>query len=428
MVSFELIMPKMGESVTEASITQWVKEVGDTIEVEDPVLEIATDKVDSEIPSPVKGILVKKLFKKGETIKVGQAVAIIETKDKANSHKNTTDIEVETTEKIENEISRIKNSISTDNIQSSQNNAKTDKFYSPLVRSIAKAEGVLTSELDQIKGSGSNDRVTKNDILGYIQNRKQEENIKMEKTPTSPQILGVSGSDEIVQMDRMRKIISNHMTTSLKTSAHVTSFVEADVTNIVNWRNSIKDTFLKRERQKITFTPMFIEAVAKAIRDFPLINSSVDGNKIIKKSNINVGMAAALPNGNLVVPVIKNADNLNLIGLAKIVNDLAYRAKNNKLKPDEIQEGTFTLTNIGSFGNTMGTPIINQPQVAILAIGAIIKKPAVIETPQGDTVGVRHKMFLSHSYDHRIIDGALGGMFVKRVAEYLEAFDINTPI
>ncbi len=440
MANFELVMPQMGESIAEASITSWLKEIGDTIEIEEAILEIATDKIDTEIPSPVQGKLIKKLFKVNDNIKVGQPIAIIDIESEVNNT-SILDNDTKTIKKLEKETSNIKRVTST-NISTKTNNKTnhkitSDKFYSPLVRSIAKTEGISVNELDNIKGSGNDGRINKNDILEYIQNRNHKtskkpinqdsKSVKIEKiqTNSSTQIVNISANDEIIEMDKMRKIISENMTTSLRTSAHVTSFVEADVTNIVNWRNRIKDNFAKKERQKITFTPIFIEAVIKAIKDFPLINSSVDGDKIIKKSNINIGMAAALPNGNLIVPVIRNADTLNLLGLTKAVNDLANRARNNNLKPDEIQGGTFTLTNIGSFGNIMGTPIIKQPQVAILAVGTIIKKPSVIETPQGDSIGIRHKMFLSHSYDHRIIDGGLGGMFVKRVAEYLETFDIN---
>ena len=431
MAQVELIMPKMGESVAEATVINWLKEVGDKIEADEAVVEIATDKVDSEIPSEVEGILVKKLFDIDEVVKVGQAIAIIETEGEVENDNLSLDINVEASAEATDElISKAKDAISTPNITS----ADSDKFYSPLVKSIAKEEGISVAVLDAINGTGKDGRVTKTDILAYLKNRGTEAKPApvqaKAKTvePTAPKpivapAVSISGEDEIIEMDRMRKLIANHMVMSKQVSPHVTSYVEADVTRIVKWRQKVKKTFMDRDGEKITFTPIFIEAVAKAIKDFPMINISVDGDRIIKRANINIGMATALPSGNLIVPVIKNADQKNLLGLVKDVNGLANKARNNKLAPDDIAGGTYTVTNVGTFGNVMGTPIINQPQVAILALGAIRKVPAVIETPEGDVIAIRHKMFLSHAYDHRVVDGALGGMFVKRVAEYLEAFD-----
>ncbi len=433
MARFELRLPKMGESVAEATITNWLKEVGDKIEADEAVLEIATDKVDSEVPSEVSGILVEQLFGKDDLVQVGQVIAIIETEgDNASEVKSIekTVIPGEAIE-IEKTIDAAREAVSTP-----QNFSDSDKFFSPLVKNIAKEEGISVSELKAIPGSGKEGRVTKEDILKYIENRKSDDKkVEVVLSPKSAEPIpqktqhavpvSVNGEDEIVEMDRMRKLISGYMTASLQTSAHVQSFIEVDVTNIVKWRERVKAAFEKREGEKLTFTPIFMEAVAKAIKDFPGINISVEGDYIIKKKNINLGMAAALPNGNLIVPVIKNADQLNLVGMAKAVNDLANRAKTGKLKPDDTQGGTYTVTNVGTFGSVFGTPIINQPQVGILALGAIRKVPAVIETPEGDFIGIRQKMFLSHSYDHRVVDGALGGSFVKRVAEYLEAFDVD---
>lgn len=432
MARFELRLPKMGESVAEATITNWLKEVGDKIEADEAVLEIATDKVDSEVPSEVSGVLVEQLFGKDDLVQVGQVIAIIETEGDAAS-------EVKSIEKdlIPAEVIEIEKTIDAarEAVSIPQNFSDSDKFFSPLVKNIAKEEGISVSELEGIPGSGKEGRVTKEDILKYIANRKSDDRKvevvlpkSVEPTPQKSQQavpVSVNGEDEIVEMDRMRKLISGYMTASLQTSAHVQSFIEVDVTNIVKWREKVKAAFEKREGEKLTFTPIFMEAVAKAIKDFPGINISVEGDYIIKKKNINLGMAAALPNGNLIVPVIKNADQLNLVGMAKAVNDLANRAKAGKLKPDDTQGGTYTVTNVGTFGSVFGTPIINQPQVGILALGAIRKVPAVIETPEGDFIGIRQKMFLSHSYDHRVVDGALGGSFVKRVAEYLEAFDVD---
>ncbi|MCX6273904.1 MAG: dihydrolipoamide acetyltransferase family protein [Bacteroidetes bacterium] len=438
----QLIMPKMGESVAEATILKWLKKEGDRIESDEPVLEIATDKVDSEVPSPVAGILTKRMFEEGQVVKVGQVIAMISAEGEAATsatQKATAPAPVQVTTPSSNgkheskiaEVAAPEMSATSDSISKT---SSSGKFYSPLVRTIAKQEGVSMAELENISGSGANNRVTKNDLLQHIGNKNAGITTSPVST-TSPApasapsysapAVSTSGNTEIIEMDRMRKLISEHMVMSKRTSAHVTSYVEADVTNLVMWRDKMKSVFEKRDGEKLTFTPLFIEALIKSIKDFPMINISVDGTKIIIKKDINIGMAAALPSGNLIVPVIKNADRLNLLGLVKSVNDLANRARTNKLSPDEIQGGTYTLTNVGTFGNVMGTPIINQPQVAIMATGAIRKKPAVIETPQGDAIGIRHFMFLSHSYDHRIVDGALGGSFVRRVADYLEQWDVN---
>lgn len=434
MAKIELIMPKMGESVAEATIISWHKEIGDFIELDETVIEIATDKVDSEVPSTAEGKLVQKLFDVDHLVKVGEVFAIIETDSEASVEEPTSEVKsVETVAtNIEEEIIEIKENISIDTSES-------ERFYSPLVKSIASQEGISIEELDKITGSGKENRITKNDILTYIKSKSQTPQASVSKpvvatsankTPKKQDTVAssVSGDHEIIEMDRMRKLIADHMVMSKQTSPHVTSFVEADVTGLVNWRNSVKESFKKREGENITFTPIFIEAVTKAIKDFPMINVSVKGTSIIKHKNINVGMAAALPSGNLIVPVIKNADQMNLIGITKKVNELAVKARNSKLGPDDIQGGTFTLTNVGSFGNIMGTPIINQPQVAILAVGSIKKKAAVIETKDGDTIGIRQMMFLSLSYDHRVVDGALGGSFLRKVADYLENFDTNTQI
>lgn len=437
MAKFELKLPKMGESVAEATITNWLKNVGDKIEMDEAVLEIATDKVDSEVPSEVSGVLVEQLFGKDDVVKVGQTIAIIETEggNVAVESSSSTSNEVVTPSAVEVEktIETAKESVAPADFSGS------DKFFSPLVKNIANQEGVSVAELESISGSGKDGRVTKDDILKFVGSRKQEvgsQSVQKVVPVTQPETrnsqpetkvvpVSVNGGDEIIEMDRMRKLISKYMVESVQTSAHVQSFIEVDVTNIVKWRDKVKNAFEKREGEKLTFTPIFMEAVAKALKDFPGMNISVDGEYIIKRKNINLGMAAALPNGNLIVPVIKNADQLNLVGMAKAVNDLGNRAKAGKLKPDDTQGGTYTVTNVGTFGSVFGTPIINQPQVGILALGAIRKVPAVIETPEGDFIGIRQKMFLSHSYDHRVVDGALGGSFVKRVADYLEAWDIN---
>jgi 2-oxoglutarate dehydrogenase E2 component (dihydrolipoamide succinyltransferase) len=434
MAKFELKLPKMGESVAEATITSWLKEVGDKIELDEAIVEIATDKVDSEVPSEVEGILVEKLFEADSVVEVGQTLAIIETgsngaatEAQVEEIKEVEPIIEEAPEPVEIAAQTIENSISE--IKSSP----TGKFYSPLVKNIAQKEGISMAELETIDGTGKEGRVTKNDILGFIENRSTAPQSKAavpstpiieKQTPNSAPI-SVNGDDEIIEMTRMGKLIAHHMVQSVQTSAHVQSFIEIDVTNIVKWREKVKDAYFKREGEKITFTPIFMQAVAKTIKQFPLINISIDGDRIIKKKNINLGMAAALEDGNLIVPVIKNADQLSLVGMTKHVNDLAKRARTNQLKPDDIQGGTYTVTNVGSFGSVMGTPIINQPQVAILALGAIRKVPAVIETSEGDFIGIRHKMFVSHSYDHRVVNGALGGMFVKVLKESLEAWDIN---
>ncbi|WP_298346909.1 dihydrolipoamide acetyltransferase family protein [uncultured Algibacter sp.] len=438
MAKFELKLPKMGESVAEATITSWLKDVGDTIEMDDPVLEIATDKVDSEVPSEVDGVLVERFFNVDDVVQVGQVLAVIETDGDSDANSDILVEEVEDTnelvQELEQTVTKAKETITP--VVSSGN-----RFYSPLVKNIAKAEGVSQEELDGITGTGKDRRVTKNDILNYIQNRGQgpKQVVENNKTAIEPvKTIGAtkiqnpvvisSGEDEIIEMTRMGKLIAHHMVESVQTSAHVQSFIEADVTNIWNWRKKVKADFMKREGENLTFTPIFMEAIAKALRDYPMMNISLEGDTIVKKKNINLGMAAALPDGNLIVPVIKNADQLNLVGMTKQVNDLANRARTNKLKPDEIQGGTYTVTNVGTFGSIMGTPIINQPQVGILALGAIRKVPAVIETPDGDFIGIRYKMFLSHSYDHRVVNGALGGQFVKAVTDYLEAWDVNREI
>jgi 2-oxoglutarate dehydrogenase E2 component (dihydrolipoamide succinyltransferase) len=437
MARFELKLPKMGESVAEATITSWLKEVGDTIELDETVVEIATDKVDSEVPSEVEGTLIEVLFQKDDVVAVGETIAVIEIEgEDSNKEKNISKkvinkpevVEVEKT--IEKAIEIVSKPITK--VSSS------GKFYSPLVRNIAQTEGVTMSELDTIAGSGKDNRVTKEDILSYLKNKENPlksvavsasdkvitaENIEEKVIKVAP--VSASDTDDIIEISRMGKLVAKHMVDSVKTSVHVQSFIEIDVTNIVKWRNKVKDAFLKREGEKLTFTPIFMQAIATTIKKYPLINISVNGDSIIKKKNINLGMAAALPDGNLIVPVIKNADQLSLVGITKSVNDLANRARNNALKPDDIQGGTYTVTNVGSFGSITGTPIINQPQVAILALGAIRKLPAVIETPEGDFIGIRQKMIVSHSYDHRVVNGALGGMFIKTLKDILESWDVN---
>ena len=435
MARFELKLPKMGESVAEATITSWLKEVGDTIELDEAIVEIATDKVDSEVPSEVEGTLVEILFSKDEVVAVGATIAIIETEAVEGS-----EVEVEPVPKVEDKIvaaaSEIEKAIESVAVPISKT-SESGKFYSPLVRNIAKTEGVSMDELETIKGSGKDGRVAKNDILAYIENRATASKHISKVQPAENEIasvpkhvqkaapVSVNGEDEVIEMTRMGKLISKHMVDSVQTAAHVQSFIEIDVTNIVKWREKVKDAFFKREGEKLTFTPIFMQAVASTIKKYPLINIAVDGDFIVKKKNINLGMAAALADGNLIVPVIKNADQLNLVGMTKSVNDLANRARNNALKPDDIQDGTYTVTNVGGFGSVMGTPIINQPQVAILALGTIRKVPAVIETSEGDFIGIRQKMFVSHSYDHRVVNGALGGMFIKTLKEILEAWDLN---
>ena len=434
MAQFELVMPKMGESVAEATIIKWLKKPGDSIDLDEPVLEIATDKVDSEIPSPVAGILEKILFDEGQTIQVNGVIAIIQTGAAAATASSPAPAAPTASKPTETAV------VPATASSPVPVKSESGKFYSPLVRNIAKEENVSITELDAMQGSGKDGRVTKEDILGYVQNRGSKSTAAatspipqatLQAPPTSVRseiqapAVSVSGGDEIIEMDRMRKLIADHMVMSKAVSPHVTSMVEIDVTNMVQWRDKVKKDFEKREGEKITFTPIILEAVARAIKDYPMINVSVNGTQIIKRKSINLGMATALPSGNLIVPVIKNADMLSLIGLTKSVNDLANRARANKLSPDDIAGGTFTVTNVGSFGNVMGTPIINQPQVAIMAVGVIKKKPAVLETPQGDVIAIRQMMFCSLSYDHRVVDGSLGGSFLRRVADYLEAFDPN---
>ncbi len=445
----------MGESVAEATLTSWLKEVGDTIEMDEAVFEIATDKVDSEVPSEVDGVLVEKLFDVDDVIQVGQTVAILELSGAAVQAEEKT--EPVTAAVSEDSIQAVAQTVEVAKQVASPAQLdfkESDRFYSPLVKNIAKQEGIELAELDTIPGTGSEGRVTKNDILAYLENRKsgatqfakegsstvesasavkmdqvqKEVSVDAQKASNNTQIAQSVAGEERIPLTRMGKLIANHMTASLETSAHVQSFVEVDVTNVVKWRNKMKDEFLKREGEKLTFTPIFMEAVALALKKYPMMNISLEGDTIVKKKNINIGMAAALPDGNLIVPVIKNADQLNLVGMAKAVNDLANRARDNALKPDEVKGGTYTVTNVGTFGSVFGTPIINQPQVGILALGAIRKMPAVVETKEGDFIAIRSKMYLSHSYDHRVVNGALGGMFVKAVADYLEAWDVNREV
>lgn len=426
-----MVMPQMGESIIEGTILTWLKKEGDTIEQDESVLEVATDKVDTEVPAIQAGTLKKILAKEGEVIGVGAPIAIIETEEEGKDIKE--EVKHVNKEKPENRKEPVQEEISPPHNASLVAPSpvvptlEDDRFYSPLVKNMAKKEGISVMELATIPGSGKEGRVTKQDMLGYIKNRgpktASSESMGLPKIETS-----IGAEDEIIEMDRMRMMIAQRMLDSRRISAHVTSFVEADVTNIVLWRNKVKDAYKEKEGEAITFTPFFVQAITKAIKDFPLLNVSVDGNRIIKKKDINVGVAVALPSGNLIVPVIKRADQLNLVGLSKKINDFAARARSNKLSPDELNGGTYTLSNIGSFGNIMGTPIIMQPQVAILAVGAVTKKPAVVETPTGDVIAIRHKIILSHSFDHRIIDGSLGGRFVKRVAEYLEAFDLEAKL
>ena len=444
MPKVNLIMPKMGESVSEATVITWLKDIGDIVELDETIIEIATDKVDSEVPSTHEGKLVEKLYEIDDVIKVGQPFAVLE---------------VEGDDKVEEESKKIEESQEKDNSkevledkkdeQQSMNKIdnndfnKSDRFYSPLVKNMAKKENINIVELDKIDGSGKDGRVTKSDMVAYIKNRGnldvaegKIEDVSKKNVKTEPikekvveeKTINITGKHEVIEMDRMRKIIAKHMVMSKQTSAHITSFVEADMTNIVNWRNKIKQSFKEREGQNITFTPIIIEAMVKAVKDFPMINVSVDDTNIILHKNINVGMATALPDGNLIVPVIKECETKNLIGITKSVNDLAHRARSGSLNPDDIQQGTITMTNVGTFGNLMGTPIINQPQVAIMAAGAIKKKPVVLETKDGDVIAIRHMVYLSLSYDHRVVDGALGGQFVRRVADYLEQFNPDTQI
>ncbi|WP_164112654.1 MULTISPECIES: dihydrolipoamide acetyltransferase family protein [Sphingobacterium] len=441
---FKLVLPKMGESVSEATLTKWVKVVGDRIEEDDTVVEVATDKVDSEVPSPVQGILKEILFEEGQVVQVGDVIALLEIEGSVEEDSiapavDTAPMVAPTFEASvsENPIPGIEILERTDSESSSVSRGTSeDRFYSPLVKSIAQQEGLSAQELEAIVGSGSEGRVTKQDVLDYIRLKAAGkdtmptgpvsvpvQNAEVRSAAAPVDVVKATNGDEIIEMDRMRRLIADHMVNSIRTSPHVFSVVEADVTNLVNWRNKIKDSFKKREGENITFTPLIIEAITKALKDFPMINVSVDGNNIIKRKHINIGMAAALPSGNLIVPVIKDADQLSLVGISKAVNDLANRARGNKLKPDDTQGGTFTFTNIGAFGNIFGMPIINQPQAAILAVGTITKKPAVLETSDGDVIAIRHMMYLTMSYDHRVIDGALGGTFLKRVGDYLENWD-----
>lgn len=463
MAEFQLTMPKMGESVIEATILKWHKSPGDTIRENEIILDVATDKVDSEVPSPITGVVKKLLYQENDVVAIDQVIAIIETdqnipvkKEISEASETTSEekyVKTATTEKEEEEVVETPIEQPKEKLEEKiiseipyvpeekkiiiSSESSSNRFYSPLVLNIAKTEGISSEELDSIKGTGAEGRVTKDDILEYIKNRGKAPVASTPKTsaPTSTQNLPVSvpstsfgGQDEIIEMDRMRKLIARNMLESQKTSAHVSSFVEVDVTNIVKWREKHKNAFKKREGYNFTYMPIFTEAIAKAIKDFPMINISVDGDKIIKKKNINIGIATALPSGNLIVPVIKNADKMNLLGLSAAIQQLATKARNSQLTASDIEGGTYTISNIGTFGNILGTPIIPQPQVAIMAVGAITKKPIVLETPDGDVIAIRHMMYLSHTYDHRVVDGALGGMFVKRVAEYLENFDITQEI
>jgi 2-oxoglutarate dehydrogenase E2 component (dihydrolipoamide succinyltransferase) len=438
MAKFELKLPKMGESVAEATITSWLKEVGDTIEEDEAILEIATDKVDSEVPSEVNGVLKEKLFNVDDVVQVGQIIAIIEVDGEDAPVVQTPEVEQIREEANLESVTELEHSVTVAQEMVAPVVSGDSRFYSPLVRNIAKKEGISQEELDALPGTGKEGRVTKNDILLYLQDRDRSSVEKPMVQPEPVQSNGAekqkiapvisTGEDEIIEMTRMGKLVAKHMIESVQTSAHVQSFIEADVTKIWNWRNKVKDEFKNREGENLTFTPIFMEAVAKALREYPMLNISVQGDTIIKKKSINLGMATALADGNLIVPVIKNADQLNLVGMTKQVNDLAHRARTNKLNPDDIQDGTYTVTNVGTFGSIMGTPIINQPQVGILALGAIRKVPAVIETSEGDFIGIRYRMFMSHSYDHRVVNGALGGQFVKAVKDYLEAWDTEREI
>lgn len=449
MAKFEVIMPKLGESIIEATITKWLKNPGDTIEEDDPIVEIATDKVDSEIPSPVEGKLLKVLFNEGDVVPVGKVIALIETEPGEETEDT---VETQENNKPENPIKDSGKDKETEGQESKEPKGEPmaevasnpDRFYSPLVKNIAKTEGIGQAELDKVGGSGKDGRVTKEDLMAYLKNRGEAKAPASEKAAsapaqekasvpqTAPKVaapqVSAGAGDEIVEMDRMRKLIADHMVMSVQVSPHVTSYIEVDVTNMVRWRERVKDDFLKREKEKLTFTPIFVEAAAQALKDFPGVNASVDGYKTILRKNINIGMAAALPSGNLIVPVIKNADQKNLIGLAKDVNSLANKARSNKLEPDDISGGTFTITNLGTFGSITGSPIINQPQVAILGLGVIKKKPAVLETPEGDVIAIRHMIILSLSYDHRTVDGALGGQYLQRMQQLLESFDTTRVI
>ena len=446
MGQYHFKLPKMGESVTEATVTKWLKQVGDKVILDDPIVEIATDKVDTDVTSEVEGVIIEQRFKENDVVQVGETLLVIETKEEIDSIslpvQTEKPIEPEKNKKSETEVvaSILEEEMdSIDNLITSRVDEPAKRFYSPLIKSISKKEGILQEELDRIPGTGKNQRLTKSDLLNYLENRPFKDSSKAKihekkSNDLTPSIENpivteplLKGQNQILEMTRMEKLVSEHMKSSLETSAHVQSFIEADVTDLWDWREKEKELFLKRENEKLTFTPLFVTAIIKALRDYPMLNSSLENDRIIIKKEINIGMATALPDGNLIVPVIKNADHLNLVGLTKAVNDLANRARKNQLIPEEVQEGTYTFTNIGNFGSIMGTPIINQPQVGILAIGIIRKMPSVIETPNGDFIGVRRKVILSHSYDHRIINGATGGLFVKRVAEYLENWNENSP-
>ncbi len=438
MAKFEVVMPKLGESIIEATITKWLKNPGDNIEEDDPIVEIATDKVDSEIPSPVEGKLVKVLFNEGDVVAVGKVIAVIDTDGDAAVEESSADSAPASVAAI-----AVPEEAPVKPAESTMVESNADRFYSPLVKNIARTEGIGQAELDRIAGSGKDGRLTKDDLMAYLKQRGSASAPAPSAVqaapaqaahapaapvkPSAPQVFAGNG-DEIVEMDRMRRLIADHMVMSVQVSPHVTSFIEVDVTNMVRWREKVKDSFQQREKEKITFTPIFIEAAAQALKDFPGVNASVDGYKVILRKNINIGMAAALPNGNLIVPVIKNADQKNLLGLAKDVNSLAGKARTNKLDPDDIAGGTFTITNLGTFGSITGSPIINQPQVAILGLGVIKKKPVVLETPEGDVIAIRHMIILSLSYDHRVVDGALGGMYLQRMQQLLESFDVNRSI
>ena len=445
MGQYHFKLPKMGESVTEATVTKWLKQVGDKVILDDPIVEIATDKVDTDVTSEVEGVIIEQRFKENDVVQGGETLLVIETKQEIDSTslpvQSEKPIEPEKNKKSETEVvaSILEEEMdSIDNLITSRVEP-SKRFYSPLIKSISKKEGILQEELDRIPGTGKNQRLTKSDLLNYLENRPFKDSSKAKihekkSNDLTPSIENpivteplLKGQNQILEMTRMEKLVSEHMKSSIETSAHVQSFIEADVTDLWDWREKEKETFLKRENEKLTFTPLFVTAIIKALRDYPMLNSSLENDRIIIKKEINIGMATALPDGNLIVPVIKNADHLNLVGLTKAVNDLANRARKNQLIPEEVQEGTYTFTNIGNFGSIMGTPIINQPQVGILAIGIIRKMPSVIETPNGDFIGVRRKVILSHSYDHRIINGATGGLFVKRVAEYLENWNENSP-
>lgn len=452
MAKFEVIMPKLGESIIEATITKWIKNPGDRIEEDDPIVEIATDKVDSEIPSPVEGKLIKVLFNEGDVVAVGKVIAIIETDPDAPATEDSVKEETVNEDTVKPKATETSDaeitaefagdgpSPDSDNTTEEKEETKpsdSGRFYSPLVKNISKTEGISQSELDKVPGTGKDGRVTKDDLMDYLKKRgsapavsEKAEEPKVSAPVSRPAAPAVSSApgDEIVEMDRMRRLIADHMVMSKQVSPHVTSFIEVDVTNMVKWREKVKDEFLKREKEKITFTPIFIEAAAQALKDFPGVNASVDGYKVILRKNINIGMAAALPTGNLIVPVIKNADQKNLLGLAKDVNSLANKARSNKLDPDDISGGTFTITNLGTFGSITGSPIINQPQVAILGLGVIKKKPVVLETPEGDVIAIRHMIILSLAYDHRAVDGALGGMYLQRLQQLLESFDVNRSV